>query len=58
MSKATYDLVLLPGDGIGAEVMAEAQALVEIVAQGTGAAFHLDEIPCGGKFFVEQGDTH
>jgi 3-isopropylmalate dehydrogenase len=55
MSKATYDLVLLPGDGIGAEVMAEARALVEIVAQGTGVAFHLDEIPCGGKFFLEHG---
>ena len=55
MSKATYDLVLLPGDGIGAEVMAEARALVDVVAQGTGVAFHLDEIPCGGKFFLEHG---
>ncbi len=55
MSKATYDLVLLPGDGIGAEVMAEAKALVDVVAQGTGAAFHMDEIPCGGKFFLEDG---
>jgi isocitrate/isopropylmalate dehydrogenase len=53
--KATYDLVLLPGDGIGAEVMAEARALIDIVAQGTGVAFHLDEIPCGGKFFLEHG---
>ncbi|MBA3451718.1 MAG: isocitrate/isopropylmalate dehydrogenase family protein [Deltaproteobacteria bacterium] len=55
MSKATYDLVLLPGDGIGAEVMAEARALVDVVAQGTGAAFHMDEIACGGKFFLEHG---
>lgn len=53
--KATYDLVLLPGDGIGAEVMAEARALIEIVAQGTGLTFHLDEIPCGGKFYLEHG---
>ena len=53
--KAGYDLVLLPGDGIGAEVMAEARALVDVVAQGTGVAFHLDEIPCGGKFFLEHG---
>ena len=55
MSKATYDLVLLPGDGIGAEVMAEARALVDVVAQGTGVEFHVDEIPCGGKFFLEHG---
>ena len=55
MSKATYELVLLPGDGIGAEVMAEARALVEVVATGTGVGFHLDEIPCGGKYFLEHG---
>lgn len=52
--KATYDLVLLPGDGIGAEVMADARALLDIVA-GTGVSFRLDEIPCGGKFFLEHG---
>ena len=52
--KASYDLVLLPGDGIGAEVMAEARALLDIVA-ATGVSFHLDEIPCGGKFFLEHG---
>ncbi|MDB4963164.1 MAG: 3-isopropylmalate dehydrogenase [Myxococcales bacterium] len=55
MSKATYDLVLLPGDGIGPEVMAEARALVDVVAQGTGVGFHLEEIPCGGKFYLEHG---
>jgi isocitrate/isopropylmalate dehydrogenase len=53
--KASYDLVLLPGDGIGAEVMAEARALIDIVKDGTGVEFHLDEIPCGGKFFLEHG---
>ncbi len=53
--KASYDLVLLPGDGIGAEVMAEARALVDIVRDHTGVGFHLDEIPCGGKFFLEHG---
>ena len=53
--KATYDLVLLPGDGIGAEVIAEARALVEVVGAATGAAFALDEIPCGGKFYLEHG---
>ncbi|MDX2092346.1 MAG: isocitrate/isopropylmalate family dehydrogenase [Kofleriaceae bacterium] len=53
--KASYDLVLLPGDGIGAEVMAEARALIDVIAKGTGVAFSLDEIPCGGKFFLENG---
>jgi 3-isopropylmalate dehydrogenase len=53
--KATYDLVLLPGDGIGAEVIGHARQLLDVVAAGTGAAFALDEIPCGGKFFLEHG---
>lgn len=53
--KASYDLVLLPGDGIGAEVMAEARALIDVVSKGTGVAFSLDEIPCGGKFYLENG---
>ena len=53
--KATYDLVLLPGDGIGAEVMAEARTLVEVVSGATGVGFALDEIACGGKFYVEHG---
>jgi isocitrate/isopropylmalate dehydrogenase len=50
--KQTYELVLLPGDGIGPEVIAEARALVGAVGTATGAGFALDEIPCGGKFYL------
>jgi 3-isopropylmalate dehydrogenase len=53
--KASYDLVLLPGDGIGVEVIAEARMLVELVGRTLGVGFTLDEIPCGGKFFLEHG---
>jgi len=53
--KQTYDLVLLPGDGIGAEVIAEARALVEVVAAASGAGFALEEIPCGGRFYLAHG---
>jgi isocitrate/isopropylmalate dehydrogenase len=53
--KSTYDLVLLPGDGIGVEVIDHARQLLEVVARGTGAAFALDEIPCGGKFYLAHG---
>jgi 3-isopropylmalate dehydrogenase len=55
--KSTYDVVLLPGDGIGLEVMAEARSLVELIATATGVGFRLDEIPCGGKFFLEDGKS-
>ncbi|HEY0194397.1 MAG TPA: isocitrate/isopropylmalate family dehydrogenase [Kofleriaceae bacterium] len=53
--KASYDLVLLPGDGIGVEVLGHARRLIDLVTAGTGARFALDEIPCGGKFYLEHG---
>jgi 3-isopropylmalate dehydrogenase len=51
--KATYDLVLLPGDGIGPEVIGHARQLLDTVAHGTGAVFAAEEIPCGGRFYLE-----
>jgi 3-isopropylmalate dehydrogenase len=53
--KASYNLVLLPGDGIGVEVIGHARPLLDLVAAGTGAAFSVEEIPCGGKFYLEHG---
>ncbi len=53
--KSRYDLVLLPGDGIGAEVMAEARTLVELVGSDLGIELALDEIPCGGKYYLDHG---
>jgi 3-isopropylmalate dehydrogenase len=53
--KATYELVLLPGDGIGIEVIADARALLEVIGPAIGVGFALDEIPCGGKFYLEHG---
>ena len=53
--KSSYALVLLPGDGIGVEVVAHARSLLELIAPAIGVAFALDEIPCGGKFFLEHG---
>jgi isocitrate/isopropylmalate dehydrogenase len=53
--KASYDLVLLPGDGIGVEVIGHARQLLELIAAGTGAAFSVEEIPCGGRFYLQHG---
>src|SRR3569623_1745391 len=53
--KATYDLVLLPGDGIGVEVIADARALLDAIAPKLGVTFGLTEIPCGGKYFLDHG---
>ena len=55
MSKPSYDVVLLPGDGVGAEVAAEARALLDVIAARTGVGFAIEEIPCGGRYYLEHG---
>jgi isocitrate/isopropylmalate dehydrogenase len=55
--KSTYQLVALPGDGIGLEVMAEARALLELVGQRTGVGFDVEELACGGKYYLDHGKT-
>ena len=56
--KPAYDIALLPGDGIGAEVAAEARALVEAMTDRLGVGLRFDEIPCGGRYFLEHGREH
>src|SRR5262245_7672041 len=53
--KDAYDVVVLPGDGIGVEVAAEARALLDVVAAGTGVTFQVDEVPCGGRYYLDHG---
>ncbi len=53
--KSTYQLVALPGDGIGSEVMAAARTLLEVIAPKLGVTFAVDEIPCGGKYYLDHG---
>lgn len=53
--KSTYKLALLPGDGIGIEVAAEARALLDRITAAIGIGFAIDEIPCGGKYFLDHG---
>ncbi len=53
--KDAYDVVLLPGDGIGVEVAADAREMLELVASATGVTLRLDEIPCGGRYYLEHG---
>ncbi|MEZ4220595.1 MAG: isocitrate/isopropylmalate dehydrogenase family protein [Polyangiaceae bacterium] len=50
-----YDVVLLPGDGIGREIAREARRVLERVAKHSGVSFDIDEIPCGGQYFLEHG---
>jgi 3-isopropylmalate dehydrogenase len=54
-AKDTYDLVVLPGDGIGVEVAADARALLDTVSAAIGVQFAVTEIPCGGKYYLDHG---
>jgi isocitrate/isopropylmalate dehydrogenase len=51
----SYDVVLLPGDGIGREIAREARRVLERVQQRRDVSFEIDEIPCGGQYFLEYG---
>ncbi|CAN0509882.1 unnamed protein product [Laminaria digitata] len=55
MSGARYDVVMLPGDGVGAEVAAEAERVLQRVAKDTGNELVVDKIPCGGQYYLEHG---
>ena len=55
-AKAVYDLVLLPGDGIGVEVLDEARRLLELVESKIGVRLATESIPCGGRYYLEHKD--
>jgi 3-isopropylmalate dehydrogenase len=55
-AKDRYDLVMLPGDGIGVEVAADARALLETVGAALGVELAITEIPCGGKYYLDHGE--
>jgi 3-isopropylmalate dehydrogenase len=51
----THSVVVLPGDGAGVEVAAQARRVLDAVAARTGERFAIEEIPCGGRYFLEHG---
>ena len=54
-NKQSYNVVLLPGDGIGGEVSAAARELIATITDATGVDLRVEEIACGGKFYLEHG---
>ena len=48
-------IVLLPGDGIGVEVMAEARKALDAVMVALEMTAEYDVIPCGGQYYLEHG---
>ncbi|MCR9161582.1 MAG: isocitrate/isopropylmalate dehydrogenase family protein [Nannocystaceae bacterium] len=50
-----YNVVTLGGDGIGPEVMAQGVRVLEAVSKPLGIEWNIEDIPCGGKFYLEHG---
>ena len=48
-------VVALPGDGTGPEVMVQGLRVLEAVGKKTGTDFAVEEIQCGGQFYLEHG---
>lgn len=50
-------ILVLPGDHIGPEVVAEALKVLDIVEEATGARFERDFDLCGGASLDKHGDS-
>ncbi|NVM29059.1 MAG: isocitrate/isopropylmalate dehydrogenase family protein [Candidatus Helarchaeota archaeon] len=48
-------IVVLPGDGIGIEVTAEAVKVLKAVEEKISEDFELIEFPCGGQYWLKTG---
>lgn len=55
MSK-TYHLALLPGDGIGPEILAEGVKILDAIAAHSSLQFEYQEAPAGGAAVDQVGD--
>lgn len=53
MAKQSYYVVALPGDGIGPEVLTCALKVLRVVGELFQVDFRVEEIPCGGHYYVE-----
>src|SRR6266852_7595861 len=53
MPKQSYYIVALPGDGIGPEVLSSALRVLHLTAELFRIDFRVEEIPCGGHYYVE-----
>jgi 3-isopropylmalate dehydrogenase len=54
--KSVYELVALPGDGIGPEVVREGLKVLEAVSRKADRKFVVTEIPCGGAYMLGPGN--
>ena len=55
MNKTSYSIAVLPGDGIGLEVMAAALEVLHAVAPRLGRRFDTVEHPAGAEHYLDSG---
>lgn len=57
MTRNAFRLAVMPGEGIGIEVMEAALAVLDAVEQRFGLTFETDTIPGGAHYYKETGRT-
>lgn len=55
MSDRTFHVLLLPGDGVGPEVLAESSSLLDAIGKPTGVHFEFSEAKIGGAAIDAHG---
>jgi isocitrate/isopropylmalate dehydrogenase len=55
MKDAGYAIALFPGDGTGPEVLREGRKILDALAEGDAAPWHLTEYPGGGQYYLQTG---
>ncbi|MEP6969818.1 MAG: isocitrate/isopropylmalate dehydrogenase family protein [Betaproteobacteria bacterium] len=57
MTRDTYSIAVLPGDGIGREVMAASLDVLQACAKRMGRHFDTQQHPAGAQHYVDSGES-
>lgn len=55
MSKSSYKVGLLPGDGVGPEVIREAKKVLDVAQDRFGITLALENLDCGAQYYEKTG---
>ncbi|MEI7570979.1 MAG: isocitrate/isopropylmalate family dehydrogenase, partial [Alcaligenaceae bacterium] len=55
--KKTYQIAVLPGDGIGREVMSASLAVLEAIQKQIGVVFDTRTYPAGAQHYLDSGES-
>ena len=55
MAKRQYKVALLPGDGVGKEVLAEGRKALDAVSEKHGLSLQYETFACGGEYYLKHG---